>query len=55
MPAAGLKGSLGVYALDGDGGSPSKGGMLDFSTPAGWHTIIWWSSVVIILFFLWAL
>lgn len=52
MPAVTARGAVGINVIDGGKGS---GGMLDLSTPAGWHSVFWWGSVILILFFLWAL
>lgn len=53
MPAVSARGAASVTAIS-DGGA-STGGMFDTSTPAGWFHLMWWGSVLIILFFLWAL
>lgn len=54
MPAVTARGAVGINVIDG-GGEGGKGGMLDLSTPAGWHSIFWWGSVAVILMLLWAL
>lgn len=53
MSSVTARGAASITAIDGGGGK--SGGMLDLSTPAGWHSVFWWGSVVVILFFLWAL
>lgn len=53
MPTVTARGAASITAIDG--GRNSSGGMLDLSTPAGWHSIFWWGSVAVILFLLWAL
>jgi len=53
MPAVTARGAVGINVLEG--GAGKSGGMLDLSTPAGWHSVFWWGSVVVILFLLWAL
>lgn len=49
------KGAASVYSMGPMNGDGNLGDHLNFSTPAGWHTIFWWLAVVIIVFFLWAL
>jgi hypothetical protein len=53
MASVGLRGAASLTAIDGD--NPGGSGMLDTKTPAGWHSIYWWGSVIIIAFLLWAL
>lgn len=54
MAEAAVRGSASLFAIGGSA-SGSGSGMLDLSTPAGWHSVLWWGSVAIIVFFLWAL
>ena len=53
MPTVAARGAASITAING--GKESGGGMLDLTTPAGWHSVFWWGSVLVILFLLWAL
>lgn len=53
MAAFSARGSLGINAMSGD--EDSSSGIFDTSQPAGWFHILWFGSVLMILFFLWML
>lgn len=52
MAVVAARGAASITAIDGDA---SGNGIFDLSTPAGWHFLFWWASVIILALMLWAL